>query len=197
MGNNNELKGLSRKELLEILLEQTKRIEDLEILLEDSKKKIESKRISLEQTGSLAEAALKLSDIFKSADDAIAIYKLNIEESVKKEEKKFKKECREIKNKIIADTEEKCLKKLEQTSRECEKKEEETKDKCKKIEEESAKRVKDLEKQIKSLERKLSNEKVLKGKIEKPEVSKVKDTKKENTKVASTSKTSTKKRKFK
>ena len=84
MGSNNELKGLSRKELLEILLEQTKRIEELEVLLKESEKKIESKRISLEQTGSLAEAALKLSDIFKSADDAIAIYKLNIEESVKK-----------------------------------------------------------------------------------------------------------------
>ena len=65
MGNNNELKGLSRKELLEILLEQTKRIEELEVLLKESEKKIESKRISLEQTGSLAEAALKLSDIFK------------------------------------------------------------------------------------------------------------------------------------
>ena len=172
MGNNNELKSLSRKELLEILLEQTKRIEDLERKLEDSNRKIESKKIYIEETGTLAEAALKLSDIFKDADEAIAIYKLNIEESLKIEEKRFKKECKEIKDKIIADTEGKYIKKLEQTSIECEKKEQETKEKCKKIEEESAKRVKGLEKQIKDLERKLSNEKVLKGKIEKPEVKK-------------------------
>ena len=62
---NKELKKLSRKELLEILLEQTKRIEELEVKLEESEKKLESKKVSLSETGTLAEAALKLSDIFK------------------------------------------------------------------------------------------------------------------------------------
>ena len=74
---NNELKKLSRKELLEILLEQTKRIEELEVKLSDTEKKLESKKVSLSDSGTLADAALKLSDIFKNADEAIAIYKLN------------------------------------------------------------------------------------------------------------------------
>ena len=108
---NKELKKLSRKELLEILLEQTKRIEELEVKLEESEKKLESKKVSLSETGTLAEAALKLSDIFKSADEAINIYKLNIEEAAKKEEKKLKKENKEAKEQLLAETEQKCLKK--------------------------------------------------------------------------------------
>lgn len=150
-----ELKKLSRKELLEILLEQTKRIEDLERNLSEKEKQLESKKISLNETGTLADAALKLSDIFKNADEAIAIYKLNVEESVKKEEKKFKKECKEIKEKLISDTEAKLLKKAETTAKKCEKKEKETEEKCQKREQEAEKRLKEIETQIKKLEKKL------------------------------------------
>ncbi|MDD6273019.1 MAG: hypothetical protein PUA90_05925 [bacterium] len=205
MGKNKELKNLSRKELLEILLEQTKRIEVLEKKLEDSDKKLESKKISLSETGTLAEAALKLSDIFKSADEAIEIYKLNIEESVKKEEKNFKRECRKIKDKIIADTEVKCHKKLDQIEKECEKRKNETEEMCKKIEEDSAKKVKDLENQIKELENELLKEKALKNKTIKSKVEsessketkKVKDEKKDETVIKVTPKNKKNKRKHK
>lgn len=183
-----ELKKLSRKELLEILLEQTKRIEDLEQNLADKEKQLESKKISLNETGTLADAALKLSDIFKNADEAIAIYKLNVEESVKKEEKKFKKECKEIKEKLISDTEAKLLKKAETTAKKCEKKEKETEEKCQKREQEAEKRLKELETQIKKLEKKLP-------KKEEVEVEQVKEEKK--TTITTSPKTNTKKGKRK
>lgn len=197
MDSKNELKKLSRKELLEILLEQTKRIEDLEIKLDESEKKLASKKVSLSETGNLAEAALKLSDIFKNADDAIAIYKLNIEESIKKEEKKFKKECRELKAKLIADTEAKCVKKAEQTAKKCAEKEKETEEKCNKIEKESENRIKELEKQIKDLEKKIAKNTKTQTKQEqleekKEENLKVKDEKTSNN---NTPKKSTKKTK--
>lgn len=101
MVNNNLLKKMRRKELLEILLEQTKRIEKLEAKLNESDKQLEMRKISYRDEGSLADASLKLTDIFKNADEAISIYKLNIEESLKKKEKDFQKECAEIKKKIV------------------------------------------------------------------------------------------------
>lgn len=151
-----KLKKLGRKELLEIILEQTKRIEELEQSLSALEKQLESKKISLNEAGTLADAALKLSDIFKNADEAVAIYKLNVEESIKKEEKKFKKECREIKAKLISDTETKLLKKAETTAKKCEKREKETEEKCQKREQEAEKRLKEIETQIKQLEKQLS-----------------------------------------
>ena len=101
MVNNNLLKKMRRKELLEILLEQTKRIEMLEEKLTECDKQLEMRKISYRDEGSLADASLKLTDIFKKADEAISIYKLNIEESLKKKEKDFQKECEDIKKRIV------------------------------------------------------------------------------------------------
>ena len=101
MVNNNLLKKMRRKELLEILLEQIKRIEKLEEKLTECDKELAMRKISYRDEGSLADASLKLTDIFKNADEAISIYKLNIEESLKKKEKDFQKECEEIKKKIV------------------------------------------------------------------------------------------------
>lgn len=105
--NGKELRRLHRKDLLEILLEQTRRIEELELELEKTKEKLNDKKVLLSNVGSLAEASLKLSDIFKAADEAIAIQIKNIEEMAKSEEKKRKKELREMKKKIISDGERK------------------------------------------------------------------------------------------
>ena len=87
--DSKDLKRLRRRDLLEILLEQTKRIEELELELENTKEKLNNKKVLLRDVGSLAEASLKLSDIFKAADEAIAIQMQNIEEMAKIEEKKL------------------------------------------------------------------------------------------------------------
>lgn len=105
--DSKDLKRLRRRDLLEILLEQTKRIEELELELENTKEKLNNKKVLLRDVGSLAEASLKLSDIFKAADEAIAIQMQNIEEMAKIEEKKLKKEYREMKKKLLSDGERK------------------------------------------------------------------------------------------
>lgn len=112
--DNNELKKLSRLELLEILLEQTKRIEDLEHQVEELNEEIAARKIELSETGSLAEASLKLTEIFKEADEAAAIYKNNVMEQAKKEERQLKKELRELKAKKLSEIEKSCLKREEQ-----------------------------------------------------------------------------------
>lgn len=75
-----ELKKLSRRELLELLLEQTKRADELQRLLDEANQKLESRDIELNKAGSIAEAALKLNGIFQAAEAAAEQYV----ESVKK-----------------------------------------------------------------------------------------------------------------
>jgi len=107
---NKDLRKLGRKDLLEIILEQTKRIEELENELENAKKELADKRVVLKETGSLAEASLKLSGIFKSIDEAAEIYMTNVKELARNEEKKMRKDAKEKIAKMIAKAEAKCKK---------------------------------------------------------------------------------------
>ena len=110
---DNDLRKLSRKDLLEIILEQTNRIETLEQELEKTKLAIEDRKISIKESGSIAEASLKISEIFKSVDEAAEIYMNNVKELARKEERKLRKEAKEEKLRIIAEAEKKCKRKEE------------------------------------------------------------------------------------
>lgn len=112
--NNKELKKLSRKDLLEIILAQTNRIEDLETENRKLTTELNSKKIDIESSGSLAEAVVKLSGIFdlaqKTADEYVSLIKVN----TKKQETKMKKELEKEKNKIIKRTMKECDKKKQE-----------------------------------------------------------------------------------
>lgn len=101
-----ELKKMSRKDMLVILLEQTKRIRELEDELEKANEKVEAKKVILKNAGSLADAALQLSGIFNTAQEAATIYLSNIKELKEKSEEDIEK----LKNKMLRDTERKCKK---------------------------------------------------------------------------------------
>ena len=72
------LRQLNRQELIELLLEQKKRNDTLEAELEEVKKQLESRDILISESGSIAEAALKLSGIFEDAQKAADMYLNNI-----------------------------------------------------------------------------------------------------------------------
>lgn len=67
-------KRLSRAELLEMLIEQSKEVESLKKEVAKLQKQLDDRTIQLQQTGSIAEAALALNDIFKAADQAASQY---------------------------------------------------------------------------------------------------------------------------
>lgn len=75
---NEELKKLSRAELLEILLRQQEKIEALETELQDAKKALEERQIRIDESGSLAEAALRISHVFEAAQQAADLYLENV-----------------------------------------------------------------------------------------------------------------------
>ena len=73
-----ELKKLSRAELLELLLIQTKEVDRLQKELNETKAKLEDKNIIIDNAGSIAEAAIKLNGVFEAAEKAAKQYVENM-----------------------------------------------------------------------------------------------------------------------
>lgn len=76
----NALKKLKRDELLELLLEQTRRAEALEEQLRLKDEELKNKGIAIAEAGSIAEAAMRLNGVFEAAQQAADQYLLNIKE---------------------------------------------------------------------------------------------------------------------
>jgi hypothetical protein len=80
-----DLRKLSRTDLLEMLLEQSRKMEELQSELERvqsenkaAKEKLNQREISLMQAGSIADAALQLNGVFTAAEKACEQYIDNI-----------------------------------------------------------------------------------------------------------------------
>ena len=86
-----ELKKLNRYQLLELLIFQTERADQLEKELAETRKQLEEHNIRLSKLGSIAEASLQLSGIFEAAQKAADMY---LEEAKLKAEE----EAAEIRN---------------------------------------------------------------------------------------------------
>lgn len=72
------LKKLSRQDLMEMLVESERHVEQLEKELEETRKQLEDRKIQIENAGSIAEAALKLNGIFEAAQAAADQYLENL-----------------------------------------------------------------------------------------------------------------------
>ncbi len=73
-----ELKKLNRKQLLELLLIQTKEINALNERVSELEEKLQDRKITQSEVGSIAEAALKLNGIFETAQAAADQYLENV-----------------------------------------------------------------------------------------------------------------------
>lgn len=73
-----ELKKLSRRDLLEMLLALSKENEELRQKLVQAEEQLNSRNIMIENSGSLAEAALRLNGVFEAAQAACEQYVENM-----------------------------------------------------------------------------------------------------------------------
>lgn len=73
-----DLRRLSRAELLELLLEESRENERLRAKLRRANERLADKRIQLENAGSIAEAALRLNGVFGAAEQAAQQYLENV-----------------------------------------------------------------------------------------------------------------------
>lgn len=73
-----ELKKLSRADLLELLLAESRENEQLRAQLAEANARLASRQIEIENAGSIAEAALQLNGVFQAAQAAAEQYLENI-----------------------------------------------------------------------------------------------------------------------
>lgn len=74
-----DLRRLSKTELLELLVEQGRENLALRARLEAAEAELAQRRLAIAESGSIAEAALKLSGIFEAAQRAVDLYRENCE----------------------------------------------------------------------------------------------------------------------
>lgn len=142
-----ELKKLGRGQLLEMLVEQSKQIERLQEELGQAKSKLEDRRIQMEETGSIAEASLKMSGIFEAAqqaaDDYIASIKLQHSQLADRMAKKefeigeLKKDAENKAAAMLKESQDHCDKLREEAASFCSKLKEETTQECEKLKNET------------------------------------------------------------
>lgn len=97
-----KLSRLNRKQLLELLLEQTKETERLQAELEEAQSQLRERNLKMQKAGSLADAVIAINNVMESAQQAAQQYLDNIAA-------------------MEAETEEKCKRILEQAAEDAEK----------------------------------------------------------------------------
>lgn len=118
--NDRDLRRLSRKQLLELLLQLTEKSEELQRQLHEANEKLKSRLVIKSEAGSIAEAALKLNGVFEAAENAAEQYLYNIKKFNDNQEalkKRFEEECLKRAKAMLAETTRLC-KERENASRE-------------------------------------------------------------------------------
>lgn len=73
-----QLQKLKKKDILEIMLRQGEEIDRLQTRVAELEAELAKREFEMEKVGSIAEASLQVTDIFKEAEKAAKIYLENI-----------------------------------------------------------------------------------------------------------------------
>ena len=114
-----ELRKLSRRDLLELLIQQDEEMEALKERLKEAEYKLESRTIAIDT----AEASVSISGVFEAAQDAAARYLENVEAMRMRQEKiciELESNSRREAEDLLAKTKEDCRRMEEDTLRYCE-----------------------------------------------------------------------------
>lgn len=117
-----ELKKLSRGDLLQMLLEQSREVQALKERLAAAERALEDRSIRLEKAGSIAEAALQLNGVFEAAQVACRQYVENITRISGQQEqlsRQIEQDSRIRAAQLIADAERQCAALRRETEAEC------------------------------------------------------------------------------
>ena len=146
-----ELQRLKRRELLEILLEQSKEKDTLSMQLNEKDRMIKElqlklaiRKIDLEKVGTLAEASFVLNGVLEAADKAAQQYLENIQNLHEKEKSLFEVKKEEVEASCktkIKETEKRSKELLEMTKEICDERKKETEEKCQCLEQKAKEEV--------------------------------------------------------
>lgn len=141
---NKELKSLSRADLLEMLLNQSREMEALQAKLQEAQTQLESRSIAVNSAGSIAEASLQLNGVFEAAQKAADQYLENVLAYSRQQDEafhkmdaerlaKFEQQVKEDEEKhaaMEAEANERCAAMEAEMQKKCAAMEAETQDKC-------------------------------------------------------------------
>lgn len=115
---NMKLKKLTRAELLEMLIAQSKEVAALKEQLNRAEEQLRNRQIIVENAGSVAEASLQLNGVFEAAQNAADQYLENIrrradicEETERKSRERAEKLLNDVRircNAMVSETQKKC-----------------------------------------------------------------------------------------
>lgn len=103
-----ELKKMSRRELLEMLINQEKENNQLKAELKEVKDKLADRSLTISRAGTLAEAAMTLNGVFEAADAAVKQYVDNVtrgDESARAERDRIIAEAQAMASEIMENAE--------------------------------------------------------------------------------------------
>lgn len=96
MMDKKDLRHLRRRDLLEMLLDLTKENERLQETNKQLEAVLGDRTITILESGSLAEAALRLSGVFKAAQDAADQYLFNAKQRCQRMEEEAQRKCEQM-----------------------------------------------------------------------------------------------------
>lgn len=103
---DNELKKLSRNDLLQMLLEQSREVQSLRAQLAEAQSALQDRTIAIDKAGSIAEASLQLNGVFQAAQAACQQYMDNISNLSQRQEEvcaRMEAESRQRAEQMITD----------------------------------------------------------------------------------------------
>lgn len=131
-----ELRKLSRKDLLELLITQGRERDALQTELEQVKTALTNRQLQIEQAGSIADASLQLNGVFEAAQAAAQQYLENIRQRSEQIEAvcaKREAACAQLET----ETQRKVVQQLKEATRAAQEMEAETRRKCQALETEA------------------------------------------------------------
>ncbi len=117
-----ELKKLTRKDLLQMLIQQSKQVKELEEKLKIAETALQDRSIHIQEAGSIAEASLRIHGVFETAQSAAEVYLDNVRTLTKEQECAQQKAAEEFetwRRQLRLQTERQCADAEEETQKRC------------------------------------------------------------------------------
>ena len=89
----NDLRKLSRRDLLEMLLELRKENDNLRRQLDRAREELASRELVVADAGNLAEAVLRLNGVFEAAQKTCDQYMENVRQRIDRQERETSEMC--------------------------------------------------------------------------------------------------------
>lgn len=106
-----ELKKLHRRDLLELLIQQTEDNEKLQSRVDLMNAQLQSRNINLSKAGSIAEAVVQVNEVYQRADKIAEEYLQNVRLLSERQEEacaRMERECQEKCDVMVEDAEKQC-----------------------------------------------------------------------------------------